>query len=94
MITAWTQHLTNPEEKKQFENTVQAAKPVLERLKQLIEQKESSLEFQEMSLTSYDNPNWPYRQAHQNGFKQCLTAYKKLLTLDQKETNNERPIRG
>lgn len=90
MITAWTQHLTNPEDKERFKQAVQAAKPVLERLKELVEQKESSMEFQEMSLTSYENPNWPYRQAHQNGFKQCLAAYKKLLTLDQqKDQNND-----
>lgn len=87
MITAWTQHTTNLQEKEQFEKTVRAAKPVLERLQQIIEKHEASLDRQETSPSSYDNANWAYRQAHLNGFRHCLSEYKKLLTLDQqKET--------
>lgn len=88
MITAWTQHTTNLEEKEQFERSVRAAKPVLDRLQQIIEKNEASLDAQERSPSSYDNVNWPYRQAHLNGFRHCLSEYKKLLTVDpQKETN-------
>lgn len=85
----WTKHLKTDEEKASFYNEVMGSKRVLDRLKDMISAKEQSLDYQEMSLGSYESPNWGYRQAHNNGFRQCLTAYKNLLNLDQQDNNND-----
>lgn len=90
MISKWTQHLANPKDKIAFENEIHGAKRVLDRLKAIIEEKETSMNVQDMSLTSYDNPSWSHKQAHNNGFRQCLASYKNLINLDQKETNDPR----
>lgn len=91
MISKWTQHLTNPEDKKAFENELRGSKNVLNRLKTLMEEQETSLDYQELSLKAYDNPSWSHKQAHVNGIRQCIAFNKTLLNLDlQKETNDPR----
>lgn len=86
---AWTQHLKTQEEKDDFYREVMGSKRVLRRLKDIISSKEFSLDYQEMSEKSYDSPNWAYRQAHRNGFRQCVEGYKKLIDLDQQDDQNE-----
>ena len=85
MITAWTSHLTDPEEKKKFEGAVRSARIVLERLQTLMSDDLTAINNKESSIDVYSNPNWDYRQAHANGHKACLKSYIKLLTLDPKE---------
>jgi hypothetical protein len=85
MITAWTQHCKTEEEKKQFQESIKRVKWVLEHIKELINTSMEAVEASEISPKSYDNANWPYRQAHSNGYKQALRDFTKLLTLDQKD---------
>jgi len=85
MKTAWTQHLTDPEEKVKFEESVLHSKWILEHLSTLLDMMEKSLNRQEISPRAYDQPNWDYRQAHANGYRQCLNNIQELLTLDRKE---------
>lgn len=89
MISKWTQHLSNPEDKAKFQQEIYGAKRVLDRLRDIVSEKETSMDVQEMSLNSYESPSWAYRQAHNNGFKQCLTAFSNLINLDQKENTND-----
>lgn len=95
MISAWTSHLETEEEKQRFKNQVLGSKAVLDRLAQLLAQREKDMEVIELNTTVYDRPNWDYRQAHNNGFKACLKSITVLLTtLDQKENKNGgEPIR-
>jgi len=86
MIGAWTKHIKDPEEKKRFENQVLGAKSVLERLQELVLEDEATLYRAEIDTSTYDKPNWDYRQAHRNGFRSCLFKYAKLIDLDQQET--------
>jgi hypothetical protein len=93
---AWTKHLDTQEDKDRFYQAVMSAKPVLSRLKDMIDEKLQSMNFQETSQTNYDKPNWQFWQAHQNGFRQCLLSYSKLIDPDQKETSNDpttQPVR-
>lgn len=92
MKSAWTQHITDDKEKVQFQASVIHSKWILEHLTLLLDKMEEGLEQQELSPRAYDQPNWDYRQAHANGFRQCLQKVKSLITLDQKDTN-ERPIK-
>lgn len=83
MITAWTKHLKTDEEKDRFRNKVNSAKVVLQRLIELLDEEEDSLDRSELSQMAYDNANWPYLQAHKNGYRQALSIVKKIITLDQ-----------
>lgn len=87
MYTEWTKHLKTPEEKAQFVDSLIGSKRVLDRLSQLLEEHEQTLERSETSLTAYDLPNWDYRQAHKNGYRAHLNAVKKLINLDQQRKN-------
>lgn len=81
----WTKHLKTEEEIKRFEQTVQSAKPVLDRLKQIILEKEEALGRDEMSLKSFDTPNWEFKQAFKNGIRHANNGFKTLINLDQKD---------
>lgn len=88
MLTIWTQNLKTQEEKEIFANQVLAARPVLERLSQLLDEKETQLERSERSLKAYDRPNWAFEQAHKNGYLSSLQNVRDLLNLDQQRENN------
>lgn len=78
----WSSHLPQ-EEREKFENRVKGSKDVLDRLLTLISQKEEELNRSENVLAQYDNPNWHFRQAHQNGYRSCQSKIQKLINLDQ-----------
>lgn len=86
MITAWTKHLKTEEEKEKFNKSLMAARFILGRLQELLDEEKTGLESAEISSKIYDSPNWDYKQAHANGFKAALKLVSKLITLDPKET--------
>lgn len=85
MITAWTRHIQDPEEKIRFESSVIHAKHILKHLSFLLDQMDQDLGRAETNPKTYDIPNWDYRQAHNNGYRQALNIVRKLINLDQKE---------
>ena len=86
MLSAWTQHLRNdPKAKEEFEQYVKGSKPLLNRALEIIEEDEKEITSSEISLKSYEVPNWDYKQADLNGYRRCLKKYKNLFTLDRKE---------
>lgn len=87
MYTKWTSHLSNIKEKEQFEKEVFGSKAVLNRLKAIIDEQETELGRSETNPKTYDIPNWDYRQAHNNGYRQCLYVLKKLIDLDQQNSS-------
>lgn len=89
MITAWTKNCKSEEEKQQFVNSLNGSKIVLDRMKELLIEMEKDVEDTELSFKSYDTPNWAEKQAHKNGFKNAIRQINKLITLDQKETNEQ-----
>lgn len=93
MISAWTKHLKNQEDKEEFEKYIRGSRRLLERLEILLSEMNQDVENSETSPRSYDNPNWAYRQAHANGFKQCVKMIQKLITLDQEQTIDRELIR-
>lgn len=83
MNVAWTKHLKTEEEKELYRQSLFRVKWVLNDLKELVDSNDSALESGEISPKSYDNPNWAYRQAHVNGYRQALRDFKNLITIDQ-----------
>lgn len=86
MITAWTQHITDPVEKETLVKRLRGSKWILEELSKHLKKHDASLESQEISPRSYDNANWPYRQAHTNGYRQAMRTVQNIINLDQEET--------
>jgi hypothetical protein len=88
MISAWTKNLKTEEDKERFTKSLMAARHVLDRLNELLEQEKAGLESAEISHKIYDSPNWDYKQAHTNGFKAAIKLVSKLITLDPKDILN------
>lgn len=83
MISAWTKHISNDEDKERFKSAVHGSKLVLQRLQALMDEMKSDTENQELSTKLYDSPSWAFIQADANGYKRCLKQISKLITLDQ-----------
>lgn len=83
MISAWTKHISDEDEKQRFKNSVLGSKTVLDRLQELIDEMKADADNLEMSTKVYDVPNWDYRQADLNGYKRCLKQISKIINLDQ-----------
>ncbi len=93
MLTAWTKNLKTPEEQENFTNQLLSARPVLERLYDLLNEKETELDRSERSQKAYENPNWAYLQAHRNGCASMLQSVKELINLDHQKAINEHPYK-
>lgn len=86
MITAWTDHVKDPEEKQKLVDSIKHSRWLFELLEKILDKRGASLERAERSPRVYDTPNWAEKQAHVNGYMQCLTDVKDLINLDHKET--------
>ena len=83
MKTDWTKNLRSDDERIKFENSLRSAKTVLDRLTDILNEYEKSLDRSETSVEIYDLPNWDYRQAHKNGYRACLNRIKELVATDK-----------
>lgn len=83
MYSAWTKHLKDPEDKTKFEQGVRSSKTTLDHLITILNEMESDLNQAEVNPKTYEVSNWDYRQAHNNGYRQCLNHLKKLIDLDK-----------
>ena len=88
MIPNWTHHLKDPEDIKRFTQHINNSRSVLERLSVIMKDKEKSLDLGEINQSSYDSPSWAAKQAHRNGYRECLAELNKLITLDPKDKTN------
>jgi hypothetical protein len=83
MISAWTKHISDEEEKTRFKNEVLGSKQVLRRLQELMNELKEDADGLELNTKIYDIPNWDYRQADMNGYKRCLKQVSRIINLDQ-----------
>ena len=82
MYTEWTHHLSTPEEKEAFTNSILGSKRVLDRLKAIIEMREEQVDRHDMNVKSFETPNWAYKQAFNLGLRLGLSITKKYIDLD------------
>jgi hypothetical protein len=92
MFVGWTKHLPNPADKIQFENQIIGSKPVLNRIKEIIEEQIVDTDKSELSITQFENPNWAYQQAYKNGFKSALSILHRMVDLDSQRGVNDRGL--
>jgi hypothetical protein len=83
MITAWTKHLEDQDAKADFEREIWGSKRILDRLSEILDEGEKSLNRSEIDVRAFDNPNWAYLQAFKNGQRAVFKSIKALITLDQ-----------
>lgn len=91
MMSAWTKHLTNEEEKKKFENEVLGSKRVLAVLSKLIDEKMEGASIPS-NLQSYEDNNWAYKQAHKQGYLSLARNLKQLLNVSAQPHNLDQRI--
>ena len=92
MITAWTKHLKTAEEIDEFETYVKSSRRLLNRLKEILDEQITHMDFKEYSAKDFEDPNWAYKQAFRNGQRSTLNALLKLIDLDR--GTNEHSSRG
>lgn len=77
MNIKWTSHLeSGTAEKEEFKQLVLAAKPVLNRLIQIMEKDCKAKDVEQLDFAAYDSVNWPLKQADLIASKRL---YKKLI---------------
>lgn len=85
MQVDWTKHLKTPEEKQRFQNTVIGARPVLQRMTDLLTEYEDRADKSLENPKSYDSPSWALKAADRNGFNRAISTIKALINLDQQK---------
>ncbi len=85
MMVSWTKNLQTPEEITNFEGSLVSAKPVLDRLTQLLIEEEDGIDRSELNPDTYETANWASKQAHKNGQRAILRKIKNLINLDQQK---------
>ena len=84
MWIKWTSNLKDEVEINNFRNQVFAAKPVLDRVRQLLDEKEAAIDRSEVNPETYNNPNWSHMQAFKNGIRAACGDLRLLLTIEDK----------
>lgn len=85
MKIQWTSHLKTDDEKERFERQILSSSAVLERLMELLEDREKAINSIETGVEKYTQPGWDAIQAHYNGEKASLKYIKNLINLDKQE---------
>jgi hypothetical protein len=82
--TAWVTDIKDSAQKKELERTVAVwiNTPAGKKFIEIMAAKQASLESRE-TLPDYDCPSWSHRQAHNNGYRQCILDVLKLLSISE-----------
>lgn len=86
MRVAWLKGAQTPEAKKERKAILQAGKPAMKLLKEILEFELQTLEANELKSDVYDVSNWAYLQADINGAKR---TYRKVINLLPIEETND-----
>lgn len=75
----WVKSLPTEKERKSFEQTLRNSITVLSRLYEIIDERQQTVNKQEINIKDFDNSNWAYKQAFRAGQKSILQDLKDLL---------------
>jgi hypothetical protein len=92
MKIQWTAHIKDDDAKERFEKQILASKPVLERLRYLLEERRKAIESIETGVEKYIQPGWSAVQAHYNGERASIKYILNLIDLDQEVKHGRQPI--
>lgn len=89
MFITWAKNQPDQAAKTGFERQVVGAKPVLDRLKNILQDNLRDLEESEINIKSFNTPNWAMQQSYKFGYKAALKEIMKLVDLDKQEPPKE-----
>lgn len=75
----WVKALPTEKERKDFEKILRNSILVLNRLYEILDERQRNLDSQEINPKDFDVPNWAYKQAYRNGQKSILKDLKDLF---------------
>lgn len=78
LLSNWTRG-KDAAEKKQFLVNLEAARPVLDRLLEILSEFEEELSEKDIALSEYDSPAYPYLKADRAGERRMLNKVVTLL---------------
>lgn len=81
MILDWYRHLTDPKEREELASTIKNSTIAINRLREIVEEREKALLAEEITPSAFDNPSWAYKEARNIGRRQELQYMKLLLTM-------------
>ena len=84
LFTRWTKHL-NKDKHDEFRKSILAARPVLKRLKELLEEDLAASKKEQSSKVRYQDSSWPMFQADCIGEQRALEKTIRLITLDEEK---------
>lgn len=77
MQSKWFSNCKNEGEKREMKVSLLSAGPVLKRLREIVEAKDSAAT--NCTSADYDCPSWAYKQAHLNGYREAMREIIKYL---------------
>lgn len=81
--TRWIKHLKEDQHKQEFMTSLLAAKPVLTRLGQLLEEDIKTSQSGSLTKDKYESPNWAYLQADKVGEQRALNKILKMINIQE-----------
>jgi hypothetical protein len=84
---AWSKHIKDPKKRKEFEQTILASATMRERLLQILDEDERSLEASMCSTKDFENASWAYKHAYALGEKSRIKRLRDLLELKDRSDN-------
>lgn len=75
----WIKNLKTQEEKNNFIQYLNNSGKLLLRLIELIKEKETTLDVNELSVNDFSDANWSHKQAFRNGKRSALKEIKDLI---------------
>jgi hypothetical protein len=79
LSVVWTKHLKSDEHKQTFEQTLRASTTIVQRLREILEDDERSLDAASATIKDFEDPSWSHKQAFRLGEKARIRKLKELL---------------
>jgi hypothetical protein len=80
MYIGWFKDIPD-EDKADHEKIIRSALLALDQFDGMLKNEIDMLDRQECDPTTYDTPNWAYRQAHKNGARAAYEKMRKIISL-------------
>lgn len=80
LLIEWTKHLSDPDQKENFEKTLRNNTLVLARLRDIVDEWEQTILREETKSDQYSTANWAMLQAHKNGNREIIKRLKDLIS--------------
>lgn len=75
----WLKNLSDPKKRIEVEAIIRNSTTALSRLLDIVEEKEQSINSQELAVTDFESPAWSHKTAYRLGQKAALKELKDLL---------------